>query len=154
MSCYVSLHTLFSNTMPLHNNQILIQTFQLQLINYLSSLFFFYFIIFFFNFREQIIDDIEITILSRELPDRLLLFRNIVHDPQVGAAVAVLRESILHSDTFSNTVHDTCVLPGIPDEIIASCINDKLVAGNNVVDRYDTLLSSPLKKNDKLTSAP
>ena len=67
--------------------------------------------------------------------------------------MAVLRESILHSDTFSNTVHDTCVLPGIPDEIIASCIDDKLVAGSNVVDRYDTLLASPAK-NDKLSSAP
>lgn len=97
--------------------------------------------------REQIVDDIEITILSRELPDRLLLFRNIVHDPQVGAAVAVLRESILHSDTFSNLVHDTCVVPGVQDEVIASCINDKLVAGSGVVDRYDTLLSPPKKVN-------
>lgn len=93
--------------------------------------------------RDQIMDDIEITILSRELPDRLLLFRNIVHDPQVGAAVSVLRDSIRHSDAFSNAVHDACVIPGKADDLIATCINDKLVTGSGVVDQYDTLLAGP-----------
>jgi hypothetical protein len=89
------------------------------------------------------VDDIEITILSRELPDRLLLFRNIVHDPQVGAAVAVLKESIIHSDAFSNNIHDTCVAPGRSDDTIANCINDKILAGSGVPDRYESLLSPP-----------
>ena len=90
------------------------------------------------------IDDIEITILSRELPDRLLLFRNIVHDPQVSVAVTVLKESIIASDLFSNTVHDACVLPGASDDVIASCINDKIVTGSGSKSTYETLLSAPV----------
>ena len=89
------------------------------------------------------IDDIEITILSRELPDRLLLYRNIVHDPQVGAAAAVLKESILNSDQFSNKIHDTCVIDGVTDEGISSCIESQIIAGNPVKDRYQVLLSAP-----------
>jgi hypothetical protein len=97
------------------------------------------------------VDDIEITILSRELPDRLLLFRNIVHDPQVGAAVAVLKESIIHSDAFSNSIHDTCVIPGKSDDTIANCINDKILAGSGVADRYEGLLSAPAPPPESLS---
>jgi hypothetical protein len=41
--------------------------------------------------KEAIVDDIELAILSRELPDRLLLFKNIVKDPQVRVAAALVR---------------------------------------------------------------
>ena len=102
------------------------------------------FLLFFipFIYREQVIDDIEITILSRELPDRLLLFRNIVHDPQVSVAVKVLKESIISSDIFSNAVHDACVIPGTPDERIAECINDKITEGSAVRSKYEALLTA------------
>ena len=33
--------------------------------------------------KEQIMNDLELTILSREFPDRLLLFKNVIRDPQV-----------------------------------------------------------------------
>ena len=114
-----------------------------------SSNFFFFC---FYFYREQVIDDIEITILSRELPDRLLLFRNIVHDPQVNVAVGVLKESIIASDAFSNSVHDTCVVPGKSDDLIASCINDKIVEGSGVKSKYETLLSAPPAETETKTN--
>ena len=98
------------------------------------------------------IDDIEITILSRELPDRLLLFRNIVHDPQVSVAVTVLKESIIASDIFSNAVHDACVIPGTADERIAECINDKVAEGSAVKSKYEAMLSGTPKAISDVTA--
>lgn len=97
-------------------------------------------------YREFVINDIEITILSRELPDRLLLFRNVITDPQVGKAVDILKSSILKSDISSNKIHETCVATEKTDLGIATCINDKLLSSSkdvDVGDQYDSLLSSP-----------
>mmetsp|Transcript_19059 Transcript_19059/g.18390 ORF Transcript_19059/g.18390 Transcript_19059/m.18390 type:complete len:1062 (-) Transcript_19059:391-3576(-) len=95
--------------------------------------------------REFVINDIEITILSRELPDRLLLFRNVITDPQVGKAVDILKSSIANSDVNSNNIHTTCVTTEKTDLGIANCINDKILTSAQVTnnDQYDTLLSSP-----------
>lgn len=39
--------------------------------------------------REDVLDDIELALLSREFPDRLLFYRNVLRDPQVQAAVKI-----------------------------------------------------------------
>jgi hypothetical protein len=93
-----------------------------------------------------VINDIEITILSRELPDRLLLFRNVITDPQVGKAVDILKSSIANSDINSNKIHTLCTTTEKTDLGIANCINDKILTSaqvNENNDPYDTLLSSP-----------
>jgi hypothetical protein len=41
--------------------------------------------------REAVTDDLELVLLVRELPDRLLLFKNIVKDPQVRVAAALVK---------------------------------------------------------------
>jgi carboxyl-terminal processing protease len=41
--------------------------------------------------KDDIVNDIELAILSREFPNRLLFYRNLQHDPQVIEAVKVLQ---------------------------------------------------------------
>lgn len=40
--------------------------------------------------RDAVVNDIEFALYSRELPDRIMIYKNVVQDPQVAAAVQII----------------------------------------------------------------
>jgi carboxyl-terminal processing protease len=55
------------------------------------------------NNKDYVVDSIELSLLSRELPDRLLLYRNAVTDPQVDIARRVLTGSMSSAANAAKT---------------------------------------------------
>lgn len=59
-------------------------------------------------------DDLEVTLLGRELPDRLLLFRNVMRDPQVHHALSSSALSEPYLDPYLAPYQRHVRPPGTP----------------------------------------
>lgn len=62
--------------------------------------------------RASIVDSLELALLSREVPDRLLLYKSILADPQVEVA-----KNVLTGRRLEGKVPDVDVGEKVPDKI-------------------------------------
>lgn len=54
--------------------------------------------------KNAIVEDLKFTLLSRELPDRVMIYKNIVTDPQVKYSVNLINNAINNDIKGSNSI--------------------------------------------------
>lgn len=110
--------------------------------------------------RQFIYDSLELTMLSRELPDRLLLYRAVVADPQVEVARKVLAgtnsKTTLSNSNVNRNKKNANTPSASSNQVVGAASESPAGAGLRYVDGetvqdftglYDKLLSPPTVVN-------